>query len=175
MRTRAAVCAGVSEDPGSERRNIPGKLMEQTSMSRATLSPYARPAYIALAIATIALGLTVHLHGEALGPVWRDVIGDIIWGAMITWWVSAIAPRTSSRARILAAVVICFTVEVSQLYHTPGLDTLRSTTMGKLTLGSGFDPRDLVAYVTGVLAASYLERVGRLWLGRRTVSANHSR
>jgi hypothetical protein len=66
------------------------------------------------------------------------------------------------------AVAICFAVEVSQLYHTPALDTLRRTTVGQLTLGTGFDLRDLLTYIGGVLAAACLERAGRIWLGRRS-------
>lgn len=131
---------------------------------------YARVAYVALAFGTIVLGLTVHLHGDALGPTSRDVVGDIIWGAMIAWCVAAIAPGHSLRARSVAAVVICFAVELSQLYHTPALDMLRRTTVGQLTLGTGFDLRDLLAYTVGVLAAAFLERTGRLWLGHRRVS-----
>jgi hypothetical protein len=122
--------------------------------------------YVALAVGTIGLGLIVHLQGDALGPTSRDVVGDIIWGAMIAWLVAAIAPGRSLRARIVAAVAICFAVELSQLYHTPALDVLRRTTVGLLTLGTGFDLRDLLAYTVGVLAAAFVERTGRLWLGR---------
>jgi hypothetical protein len=123
---------------------------------------YARIAYVALAIATIVLGLAVHLYGGALGPTSHDVIGDVIWAAMIAWLVGAIAPGRSLQARSVAAVVICFLVELSQLFHTPALDILRRTTVGQLTLGTGFDLRDLLAYTVGVLAAALLERTWRL-------------
>lgn len=126
--------------------------------------------YVALAIGTIAVGLTVHLHGDALGSTSRDVLGDIIWAAMIAWWVGAIAPGVSLRARIVTAVMICFAVELSQLYHTPSLDALRRTMAGRLTLGSGFDPRDLLAYILGVLAAASLECAWRWWARRNSQS-----
>lgn len=118
---------------------------------------YSRAAYVALALATIVLGLAVHLYGDALGPTSRDVVGDIIWGAMIAWWVGAIAPARSLLTRSVAAAAICFAVELSQLIHTPQLDMLRRTTLGKLTLGTGFDVRDFLAYTVGVLAAALLE------------------
>jgi hypothetical protein len=104
----------------------------------------------------------VHSYGDALGPTSRDVIGDIIWAAMIAWLIGAIAPDRSLRARILAAVAICFVVELSQLIHNPTLDMLRRTTVGQLTLGTGFDVRDFFAYTAGVLAAALLERTWRL-------------
>ena len=132
-------------------------------MSHTARLVYARATYIALALGTIILGLAVHLRGDALGPTWRDVAGDVIWAAMIAWCVAAIAPSRSLRTRGIAAVALCFAVEASQLYHSPALDTLRGTTVGQLTLGSGFDVRDLFAYVVGVLTAMFLE-----WIGRRS-------
>lgn len=54
-------------------------------------------------------------------------------------------------------VGICFAVEASQLFHTPGLDAFRATTVGQLVLGSGFDSLDLASYTAGVLAAALLE------------------
>ena len=119
---------------------------------------FARRTYVGLALGTIALGLIVHLYGDALGPTSRDVVGDVIWGAMIAWWVGAIAPGSSLLVRIVVAVAICFAVELSQLIHTPELDSLRRTTVGQLTLGSGFDVRDLLSYTVGVLAAALFER-----------------
>jgi Protein of unknown function (DUF2809) len=117
-----------------------------------------RASYIALALGTIALGLGVHWRGGAIGPTLRDVLGDGLWAAMIAWWVGAVAPGASLRARALWALALCVGVEVSQLYHTTALDALRSTTAGHLVLGSDFDPRDLLAYALGVLVAVSLER-----------------
>ena len=116
--------------------------------------------YIALALGTIVLGLTVNQGGAALGlgPVLRDVLGDALWAAMIVWWLGAVAPAASPSRRGAVAMAICVAVELSQLVHTPALDAVRRTTLGHLVLGSGFDPRDLVAYAAGVLAAVLLER-----------------
>jgi len=124
--------------------------------------------YAALAIGTIIAGLEVHLHGDAFAPPSRDVIGDMLWAAMIAWWIGAITPRTSLSTRSVVAVAICFMVEVSQLFSTPTLDMLRRTTAGQLSLGTGFDSRDLLAYSVGVLVAALLERSARHWLGTRS-------
>ena len=80
---------------------------------------------------------------------------------MVAWWIGAIAPGASLRIRAATALAICVAVEMSQLYHTTMLDALRRTTAGSLMLGSGFDPRDLVAYTLGVLFAVILERAGQ--------------
>jgi hypothetical protein len=117
-----------------------------------------RASYVALALGTIALGLGVRWRGVALGSTLRDVLGDALWAVMVAWWVGAVAPAASLRIRAAAALAVCVGVEMSQLYHTAALDALRSTTAGSLVLGSGFDPRDLMAYTLGVLVAAVLER-----------------
>jgi hypothetical protein len=106
---------------------------------------------------TIVVGLAVHLHGGALSPVARDVLGDALWAAMIFWWVGAAVPAVRLSRRAVVALAFCFAVELSQLYHAPGIDALRETTLGHLVLGSGFDPRDLAAYAAGVLTAALVE------------------
>jgi len=113
--------------------------------------------YLALACATIAVGLVVHLRGAALGPVARDVLGDALWAMMIAWLAGVVAPRARLAVRCACAYVVCATVEFSQLYHAPALDAARATTLGHLVLGSGFDPRDLAAYAAGVALAALLE------------------
>ena len=122
----------------------------------------ARPArmrYVALAVATIALGLAVHWRGGALSSVVRDVLGDALWAAMVAWWVAALAPAVRPRWRAAVALAFCFAVEFSQLVHSSALDALRRTAVGHLVLGSDFDTRDLAAYGLGVLSALLVERL----------------
>lgn len=115
-----------------------------------------RATFVALALATIAIGLLVHLAGSALGPATRDVLGDALWAMMIAWWVSAAAPRARTVTRYAVSYGICVLVECSQLLHGRTLDAVRATLPGHLVLGSGFDPRDLLAYAAGVAAAALL-------------------
>ena len=114
--------------------------------------------YLVLAIGTIAVGLTVHLGASVLPPAIRDVVGDALWAMMIVWWLGVAAPRLSLRMRGLAALAVCVGVEFSQRYHAPWLDALRRTLPGQLVLGSGYDPRDLLAYAAGVVVATALGR-----------------
>lgn len=132
-------------------------------MTNARIAPlrFSRVWYAALALGTVALGLGVHLYGDFFGPTLRDVLGDALWAAMIAWCVAMLVPGAPLRNRSFVALAICFVVEVSQLYHAPALDALRRTTAGQLTLGSGFDPRDLFAYALGVLAAVLFELILR--------------
>lgn len=120
-----------------------------------------RLAYGAAAGVTIGAGLAVHLGGQAIEAASRDVLGDALWAVMAAWLIGAAAPRAPLRIRAAAALAVCFAVEFSQLYRAPWLGALRRTTAGHLVLGSGFDPRDLAAYIAGVLAAVLVERLVR--------------
>lgn len=114
--------------------------------------------YSALALATIAIGLAVHLYADGFPAAIRDMLGDALWGAMIFWLMSAAVPATKMPIRIALAVGICFAVELSQLYDGTDFVALRSTTVGHLVLGSDFDPRDFISYSLGVLGAAALGR-----------------
>jgi hypothetical protein len=118
--------------------------------------------YLVLALATIAIGLWVHGGAERLGADARDVLGDALWAVMIAWWVGVALPGVSLIGRSGVALAICAAVEISQLIHTHRIDAMRQTTLGGLVLGSGFDPRDLLAYAIGVSAAAVFE-----WMVRR--------
>jgi hypothetical protein len=77
---------------------------------------------------------------------------------MLAWWIGALVPRWSLGVRAALALAGSWLVEASQLLPTPGLDAVRGTMLGHLVLGSGFDPRDLLAYAAGVAAAVLVER-----------------
>jgi hypothetical protein len=102
--------------------------------------------------------LFVHRSGIMLPAAVRDILGDALWAMMIVWLVSAAAPGARLWTRGAVALGICYAVELSQLIHTPAIDAARATTLGQLVLGSGFDPRDLLAYAAGVAAAVFLDR-----------------
>ena len=121
----------------------------------------ARAWYTGLGLTTTALGLGVHLGGSALPPAVRDILGDALWAAMLAWWIGALVPAWPLARRAVLALAGSYLVEASQLLHAPGLDAVRRTRLGHLVLGSGFDPRDLLAYAGGVLAAVLIERAWR--------------
>ncbi len=117
--------------------------------------------FAALAAGTIILGLFVVRARPALPAALGDMLGDALWAAMMVWLVSTVAPARPQLHRATLAVAICWAVEYSQRYHVPWIDAWRGTLLGRLVLGSDFDPRDLVAYAVGVVAACLIERAGR--------------
>jgi hypothetical protein len=128
-------------------------------VNSAAVSPASRRrlTYVALALSTIGIGLFVHLRGSMLSPVSRDILGDALWAAMIVWLISARIPNARRWTRYGVAYAVCALVETSQALHTARLDALRATTIGHLVLGSGFDPRDFLAYALGVVGAALLD------------------
>ena len=116
-----------------------------------------RSIYVGLALVTIGAGLAFRSFSGNLPHALRDVTGDALWAAMLFWWVSAAAPAVRLRSRIAVALLICTAVELAQLYRSPLLTSIRSTTVGHLVLGSDFDARDLAAYAFGVIAASVVD------------------
>ena len=116
-----------------------------------------RATYLLAALVNIGIGLLVHWKGASLGRGLQDVLGDALWAMMMVWWISLILPRVHLLTRCSIAYVICLAVEGSQLIRTPALDALRETRAGHLILGTGFDPRDLLAYAAGVVSAACLD------------------
>lgn len=121
-----------------------------------------RIVYPGLACLTIALGLLVHRGAIPFGASAKDFLGDALWATMMVWWISAVVPDARLLMRGGAAFGICVAVELSQLLHTPALDAVRGTTIGRLVLGSGFDARDLLAYAVGVAVAMLVDRHARI-------------
>lgn len=121
----------------------------------------ATAVWLAIAAAVIVTGLVVHEMGVGLSAEARDFAGDALWAVMIFAFIGAMRPASRLVARAAVVLVVCWAVELSQAYHTPWLDTVRATTLGRLTLGTGFDARDLLAYTLGVAVAAIIERTVR--------------
>ena len=117
-------------------------------------SPTPRPR-LALGLAlggVVALGLAsraLPLFPAALGAY----PGDALWAVMVFVGLALLAPGAAPLRLAAATLAVSFAVEALQLVRWAWLDALRSTTPGRLALGSGFDPVDLVAYAAGVALA----------------------
>ncbi|WP_055670012.1 DUF2809 domain-containing protein [Desnuesiella massiliensis] len=85
--------------------------------------------------------------------------GDILWALMMFWIFGFIFNSFRTRNVALLALTFSFTIEISQLYHSPWIDNIRRTTLGGLVLGYGFLWSDLVCYSIGVLMGVFIEKL----------------
>lgn len=114
--------------------------------------------YIALTSITIILGLSTRYFRTYL-PHWINLyLGDILWALMIFFLFGVIFKMIETKWVAGLALLFSFGIEISQLYHSPWIDILRSTTLGGLVLGYGFLWSDLVSYSIGICIGVFIER-----------------
>lgn len=58
----------------------------------------------------------------------------------------------------MLAAIICYCIELLQLYDAGWIVALRGTTFGRYVLGQGFLWSDIAAYTFGTMIAYYLEK-----------------
>jgi len=109
-----------------------------------------RPLYLLMAVIVICLGLLSRRITVYLPDFINLGLGDSLWALMIYLLMGMVFRNWSVRKVAVFGLVFCFLIELSQLYHEPWIDTIRSTTLGGLVLGSGFLWSDLFAYTVGI-------------------------
>lgn len=89
--------------------------------------------------------------------------GDALWAWMVFLGLTVLFPRTRTLRLAAAALVLAWMVEFLQLHHGAWIGAVRSTLLGRLVLGTTFNPPDLIAYGVGigVGVAVDLRRLGR--------------
>lgn len=113
--------------------------------------------YLALTLATIALGLATRQFPSVFPALVAEYGGDVLWASMMLWLMALVRPTAATRSLALSALGVSFAVEVSQLYHAPWIDAVRATRSGALVLGQGFLWSDLASYTVGVVLAAALD------------------
>ncbi len=110
----------------------------------------SRFVYAASAGTVIVIGLVVHSRIILLQPMLRKYLGDALWATMVFFLFGFFLNGASTFTVALFAFCFAALIEVSQLYHSPWIDSIRGTVPGRLVLGSTFNWPDLVAYAIGV-------------------------
>ena len=106
--------------------------------------------YLLMAVIVIFLGLLSRRITGYLPEVVNLVLGDSLWALMVYLLMGMVFINWSVRKVAVFGLAFCFMIELSQLYHEPWIDKIRSTTLGGLVLGYGFLWSDLVAYAIGI-------------------------
>ncbi len=123
-----------------------------------TSTARSRSAVVRWLLITIALGLASRRFPEMLPRSVALYAGDVLWAAMVYWWLALIWPRARVATLAAAALAIAVTVELSQLWRTPWLDAVRAHPIGALVLGQGFLWSDIACYIAGVALAVLIDR-----------------
>jgi hypothetical protein len=93
--------------------------------------------------------------------------GDTLWAWMVFVVIRLISPHWAIWKSAALALTIAYCCEISQLYHAPWIDAIRSYRLGVVLLGDCFVWSDLVCYTVGILVGAFAEwGVGELKLGR---------
>ena len=112
-----------------------------------------RCAYAGAFLAVVLLGLLSRSHRTHLPPGAAKYLGDALWGALVYLGFRALSPKAKSGRSALWALAFSYTIETTQLYHAPWIESLRATRLGHLVFGSTFNWPDFGAYTIGVLFA----------------------
>lgn len=76
-------------------------------------------------------------------------IGDLLYAVMVFYLLRIVFVKASAKKIALAALLICFLIEFSQMYQAIWINDIRKTLAGRYILGQGFLWSDLAAYVAG--------------------------
>ncbi|CAH2213113.1 ribosomal maturation YjgA family protein [Tepidibacter aestuarii] len=88
----------------------------------------------------------------------KSYLPDTLWGLMVFFVMGFIFNKSSILKVAIYSLVFSYCIEISQLYHSPLIDSIRTTTLGGLVLGFGFLWSDLVCYSAGILTGYTIEK-----------------
>ncbi len=108
-------------------------------------------------VAVIALGLASRKFTWLFPALFGKYPGDSLWALMVFLGWAWCKPGASTRNIAGLAVTTSCLVEFSQLYQASWLNSIRSTTLGHLVLGSTFSWLDIAAYAVGVLVGALID------------------
>ena len=115
--------------------------------------------YFFLVIAVMILGLSTRRFSIYF-PNWINLyLGDALWALMIFFLFGLLFRARGTRWVTVGALLFSFSIELSQLYHSQWIDSLRETRIGGLVLGYGFLWSDLVSYTFGIGIGILIERL----------------
>lgn len=101
-------------------------------------------------VIVIILGLFLRKMVDKMPYFLKVYLGDFLWALMIFIVVAFIFNKMKTIKVVAIALIFCYVVEISQMYHANWIDNIRSTTLGGLILGYTFSWNDLLAYAVGV-------------------------
>lgn len=110
--------------------------------------------YLTGLLLIILAGLLIRKY-QYLFPLYINLyLGDFLWAIALYLSISIVLPNQNIITKILLALAISYSIELSQLWHTPWLEQMRSYTLVRLITGVGFLWSDIVAYSLGIFCVA---------------------
>ena len=95
-------------------------------------------------------------------------VGDILWAIMILFIIQFLFIDIELKVLFLVSLMICYMVEISQLYQVDWLNNIRMTTPGRLVLGQGFLWSDIISYTVGITIVTFIKATRLKQIGKRS-------
>lgn len=111
----------------------------------------SRVIYGLMIVIVIGLGLGSRSGSPLLPKFIATYAGDTLWALLVFLLLGFLMPSRSTAKVAAIALLFSFSIEVSQLYHTPWIDAIRQTRLGGLVLGHRFLWSDLLSYSIGIM------------------------
>ncbi|MDK2562413.1 DUF2809 domain-containing protein [Romboutsia sedimentorum] len=93
-------------------------------------------------------------------------VGDMLWAMMVYFGFRFLFPKLELLKSFNIAIIFTFIIEISQLYQSDWINTIRDTTLGGLVLGHGFLWEDLISYCIGIMIGIVIDKILNVFLGR---------
>ena len=106
--------------------------------------------YLLLTIIVMILGLLSRKIND-LPKIIELYSGDILWALMVFLIIAFIFNKKSTIFIISWAIILSYSIEISQLYHAAWIDAIRNTTLGGLIWS------DLVCYTIGIIVGAIID------------------
>lgn len=113
--------------------------------------------YFLLIIATIIVGLLSRT--KIIPAIIYPYLGDYLYALMFFFIIAFIFDKMDSWKVALISLLLCYSIEILQLYQADWILTVRSYKLGGLILGYGFLWSDIVSYTLGGMTGYFLESV----------------
>ena len=116
-----------------------------------------RLSYLIMALVVMCLGLLSRRINAYIPDLMDIFLGDTLWALMVYFLIRVLFSNSTKKKAAFYGLLFCFAIELSQIYHSSWIDTIRNTTIGGLILGYGFLWSDLVSYLLGIVLGYFID------------------
>ncbi len=113
--------------------------------------------YLLIMVGITVLGLPARTIQDQLPSWYVQYFGDYLWAMLLFFGFVLILQNMSTFKVAIATLLFTYGIEISELFHPPWLDYLRSIKLFALVLGYTFLWTDIVAYTLGISTGALIE------------------